>query len=82
MLTKSKNKFDNYIAELKEEADKIECQKLDIIFDSCPEDGRAEKALAKSQLKSLQNELDHINGQIKILEKARAQNILKKAIAA
>lgn len=51
-------------------------------FDSCPEDGPAEKALAESQLKSLKNELDYINGQIKILEKARAQNILKKAIAA
>ena len=82
MLNKSKNKFDNYIAELKEEADKIECQKLDVIFDSCPEDGPLEKALAESQLKSLQDELDYIKGQIKILEKARAQNILKKAIAA
>lgn len=74
----TKNKFDNYIDELKKEADKIECAKLDLIFDSCEDDGSAGKALLKIQLKSLQGELDLIAHQIKILEKARAENAFGK----
>ena len=75
----TKNKFDNYIDELNKEADKIECAKLDLIFDSCEDDSPAEKALFKIKIKSLQSELDLIVHQIKILEKAKAENTSGKA---